>query len=875
MMKSISFQNSHIIVYLIIFISCCGIYVSCDPNVSTATSAFKCLPDQSTALLEFKQEFSLQKPNFSYYYYHCFMYSNPFYDDSILPHSYPKMKFWKEGKDCCTWDGVACDMKTGQVVGLDLSYSWLQGPLRSNSSLFKLHQLQKVILPYNNFSFCHIPSEFGQLSRLTYLILSYSMFSGEVPSEISYLTNLLYLGLSSFKSYDDTSFLYLKRVDFTRFIRNMTNLRGLYLDQVNLSSSIPESLTNLSSLTFLQLSGCDLYGKFPEKIFQLPKLELIIVPCNHLLTGFLPQFHNLSSLTGLNLDMMNFSGKLPNSIGLLEYLKEFAIRLCNFMGPLPSSIWNLSNLNYLELSQNNFNSPDLPSTLGNLAKLVDLSLHSAQFSGEVPSSLGNLTQLKYFDISYNNLSFTKLNTISELPKFQTLVLGSCNLREFPSFLKTQDQLENLDLSSNRIEGQIPKWFWGIAKKKLEILDLSHNKFQGSLDSPPLLTSFFDISENKKTYLRVLDISKNQFSGTIPQWLGNFGSSLEILNLQGNNFHGNLPQMFRNGSMLNLKKLDLSDNQFQGKVPPFLITCRKLQVLNLGHNQISDTFPFWLQSMPELQVLVLRWNKFYGPIWNPHKFRGFESLRIMDLSFNNFSGRLPSEYFTNWVGMIQAPCGNKKTLIYMEDRYPFTYERASTIVTNKGVEMELDRILKTLTSIDLSNNRFDGEIPSSIDNLQALVVLNLSSNSFTGSIPPYLGNMSELESLDLSKNKLSGRIPQQLANLTFLEYLNLSQNQLTGPIPQGKQLNTFSSSSFAGNPGLCGSPLSRYCGNVDSPVVHHDKEVESEDGFTWKPVAVGYGFGIVVGFVIGHVILSQRRSNWFWRSFVGKFIYAAC
>ena len=286
MMKSISFQNPPIIFYLIIFISCCGICVSCSPNVSTTSSAIKCLPDQSTTLLQFKQEFSFQKPNFGHYYYICSSYNNPYYDDWPQPNSYPKMKFWKEEKDCCSWDGVTCDMKTGQVVGLNLSYSWLQGPLRSNSSLFKLHQLQEIDLAFNNFSFSKIPSEFGKFSRLTYLRLSMSMFSGQIPSEISYLTNLDYLDLSSFKNYDDTSFLYLKTVDFTRFIQNMTNLRKLRLHQVNLSSSIPESLTNLSSLTHLSLSGCGLYGKFPEKIFQLPKLDVIFGPCNHVLTGF-------------------------------------------------------------------------------------------------------------------------------------------------------------------------------------------------------------------------------------------------------------------------------------------------------------------------------------------------------------------------------------------------------------------------------------------------------------------------------------------------------------------------------------------------------------------------------------------------------------
>ena len=185
MMKSISFQNPRTIFDLIIFISCCGIYVSCSPNASTASSPFKCLPDHSTTLLRFKQEFSFKKPNFSYYYYQSSMSSNPYYDNDIQPDSYPKMKFWKEEKNCCSWDGITCDTKTGQVVGLDLSHRWLQGPLRSNSSLFKLHQLQAIDLAFNNFSFCKIPPKFGQFSRLTHLILSFSMFSGQIKFQLS------------------------------------------------------------------------------------------------------------------------------------------------------------------------------------------------------------------------------------------------------------------------------------------------------------------------------------------------------------------------------------------------------------------------------------------------------------------------------------------------------------------------------------------------------------------------------------------------------------------------------------------------------------------------------------------------------------------
>ena len=44
--------------------------------------------------------------------------------------------------------------------------------------------------------------------------------------------------------------------------------------------------------------------------------------------------------------------------------------------------------------------------------------------------------------------------------------------------------------------------------------------------------------------------------------------------------------------------------------------------------------------------------------------------------------------------------------------------------------------------------------------------------------------------------------------------------------------------------------------VKTWIVHQEKEEEPGDnGFTWKPVAMGYGFGIVVGFIIGHVTLS--------------------
>ncbi|RHN38690.1 putative non-specific serine/threonine protein kinase [Medicago truncatula] len=91
-------------------------------------------------------------------------------------------------------------------------------------------------------------------------------------------------------------------------------------------------------------------------------------------------------------------------------------------------------------------------------------------------------------------------------------------------------------------------------------------------------------------------------------------------------------------------------------------------------------------------------------------------------------------------------------------------------------------------------------------LKALHVLNFSNNAFSGEIPSTIGNLKQLESLDLSNNSLFGKIPVQIVCMSFLSYLNLSFNHLVGMIPTGTQLQSFPASSFEGNDGLYGPPL---------------------------------------------------------------------
>ncbi|KAL6329987.1 hypothetical protein AAG906_039902 [Vitis piasezkii] len=77
-------------------------------------------------------------------------------------------------------------------------------------------------------------------------------------------------------------------------------------------------------------------------------------------------------------------------------------------------------------------------------------------------------------------------------------------------------------------------------------------------------------------------------------------------------------------------------------------------------------------------------------------------------------------------------------------------------------------MSLITAIEISSNKFSGEIQESIGNLKRLHLLNLFGNSFTGQIPSSLKNLEHFESLDLSHNKLSGEIPQQLTRIDTLD-----------------------------------------------------------------------------------------------------------
>uniref|UniRef100_A0A2N9HMT8 Leucine-rich repeat-containing N-terminal plant-type domain-containing protein n=1 Tax=Fagus sylvatica TaxID=28930 RepID=A0A2N9HMT8_FAGSY len=725
-----------------------------------------CHDDERFALLQFKKSFIINQ-------------SASHYGHSAAS----KVSLWIQSSDCCTWDGVQCDENTGHVTSLDLSSSYLYGSINSSSTLFQLVHLLRLNLSDNDFNHSEIPVGVRRLSKLTYLDLSSSVLSGQIPSEILQLTKLVSLNLSFNR-------LTLHKPGLRSIAEKLTNLEELVLTEVNISSTVPYILANLSSLTTIFLKDCGLRGEFPIGIFQLPNLKSLSVRFNPNLTGHVPEFNRSSPLEVLGLSGTSFCGKLPDSIGILRSLYFLNVAGCNFSGPIPPSFGNLTELTYLDLSKNNF----IRGTL---------------------SWVG-------FDQTLDVLPWTSL---------QSLYLGS-----------------------NKLQGSLP-----IPPPFIFDYTININMLSGEIS--PMICNLSSLSH--------LDLSFNNLSGFLPHCLGNM-NNLSILNLGHNEFQGIIPQIFMEGSKLRM--ISLNQNHFQGPLPRSLAYCTRLEFLDIGNNNVSDRFPSWMGILPELRVLILHSNRFHGVIGKPQTNFGFQKLHVVDLSNNNFTGILPFEYFQIWKAMQSFDVGR---LMYMQEigrtsngwSFPYSYPMT---LTNKGTEREYWKIQEFLVVIDLSSNRFEGEIPKIVGNLIALHMLNLSNNVLTGQIQSSLVNLTNLESLDLSQNMLVGEIPPQLVELTFLAFLNVSCNHLTGPIPQGKQFVTFANSSFDGNAGLCGSPLSKKCANFEDPPLppsnfEENQGTESPFEFDWKVVVMGYGCGFIFGVFVGQIMV-KRKYDWFRKTF---------
>ncbi|KAH9670352.1 protein kinase domain-containing protein [Citrus sinensis] len=335
--------------------------------------------------------------------------------------------------------------------------------------------------------------------------------------------------------------------------------------------------------------------------------------------GFINSLANCSKLRVLSFGRNQFRGVLPHSItNLSSQLQVLFLGFNQLYGSIPSGIGNLVNLYLLAMEQNQFIGT-IPQEMGKLLNLQGLDFGGNHFSGKIPSTLGNLSSISEIVLSNNNLSGV-----------------------IPSSLGNLKRLALLEMSGNDLSGSIPEEIFNISSLSNSLI-LAQNHIVGSI-SPRI--------GNLKA-LRIFDVSSNDLSGEIPSELG-LCSSLEDIYLVGNYFHGSIPSFFSN--LKSIKKVDLSRNNLSGQIPIFLETL-SLEYLNLSFNDFEGKLPTKGIFANASAISIVGYNRLCG---------GIPELQLPKCTDNKSSSQKISRRLKIIISIVMGSFGSVYKGLLVED-----------------------------------------------------------------------------------------------------------------------------------------------------------------------------------------------------------------
>ena len=247
--------------------------------------------------------------------------------------------------------------------------------------LYNLTQLEDLALDHNRLVGT-LHSDIQYLQNLQFLNLGDNMFSGTVPESISNLFQLRafllfmnkfegsifdnLLPISNLTSIDIAENLFDGTLPPT--ISQLDKVQYLGLWSNKFSGRLPPEIVQITSLIHLHLSLNDFEGPIPEDIHRLTKLETLNLEENRRIRGRLPEtIGNLTGLTWLNLGACSLTGSIPDGIGNLEQLTTLNLFSNYLTGEVPTGMGRMKNLRVALLHYN-----DLKGTMPEeLCKLTE------------------------------------------------------------------------------------------------------------------------------------------------------------------------------------------------------------------------------------------------------------------------------------------------------------------------------------------------------------------------------------------------------------------------------------------------------------------------------------------------------------------------
>ncbi|KAM3393993.1 hypothetical protein P3S68_002994 [Capsicum galapagoense] len=232
---------------------------------------------------------------------------------------------------------------------LEISDNSLQGNIPEgigNLHNMKVLSIQANQLTGNSLSGYLLNGLCNGLPILKGLYLSYNKLHGRMPTSLSNCSQLQILS----SSYNDLT------GEIPKVISNLIELEVIILENNRFSGPLQMEIFNISGLRKIDLSFNNLSGSLPPNMCSiLPNIEKLYLASLTNLVGTIPNsISNCSKLTDLELTHNQLTGLIPNSIGYLTHLQYLKLAGNNLTSDSSlsflTSLTNSRNLTVLDIS---------------------------------------------------------------------------------------------------------------------------------------------------------------------------------------------------------------------------------------------------------------------------------------------------------------------------------------------------------------------------------------------------------------------------------------------------------------------------------------------------------------------------------------------
>ena len=395
----------------------------------------------------------------------------------------------------------------------------------------------------------------------------------------------------------------------------MHNLTTFIFANNYFNSSLGSKLSHMRHIRDIDFSNNSFTGEFPT-LSENSSLLYVIGRGNYL-SGRIPPDLFRKSLILLDLSHNNLTGEIPDSIANSDNLLYLIVDNNMLCGSFPKNISQY--IQYIDISENYLNfvsngSDGFSNLLHNSKYLIYLDIHDNFIQGEINlSKLSYMIDLKEIDFSDN--------------LFSSIIYDSLRNKSAPNF----NSLSVLNISYNKISGEIEELFQYGELNELNQIDLTHNRLTGNIPSNLFYSP-------KLTYVLLGD---NCFFGPLSDSVCT-ASNLKVMILDGASSGSQCDTYFPNG--IHILKLFFHvrgrfvKQKLGGSIPSCLWSLPELSTLHLSGNGITGTISNIEigNTTSKLIDLNLAVNSLTGVIPQSIQQKGFQQL---DLSNNRIGGEL--------------------------------------------------------------------------------------------------------------------------------------------------------------------------------------------------------------------------------------------